>query len=320
VGRGRFAACLLAASFALLPAVARADDHGAQAEQLFERGRALFDAGRVDEACATLGESETLEPAVGTLGLLAACHERQGHAAAAFSEYLAAADLARARADDREAFARARAAAIAPSLAYLAIRVVEPVAGLTVTRDGVPIAPASLGREVVIDPGPISVAASAPEHRRFVTALAIAAGEHVTLEIPRLAPSPRAALVARASTRDAPAPSWLGPRRVLAIASAGVGLAGLGIGTAYGVSAIHHADASRVDCDSHDRCGPGGGALRDRARSEAMVSTLGFGVGLAGVAAAAALVLTEPRAPRTHVALAPSIGPRGGGASLFGRF
>ena len=48
------------------------------ADALFNEGTALLKAGKLDEACGKLAESQSTEPAIGTLGLLAYCHEQSG--------------------------------------------------------------------------------------------------------------------------------------------------------------------------------------------------------------------------------------------------
>ncbi len=50
----------------------------ARAEEAFERGRALMDAGRTKEACGSFAESVALEPAVGSEMNLGACLEKLG--------------------------------------------------------------------------------------------------------------------------------------------------------------------------------------------------------------------------------------------------
>src|SRR5437870_2330149 len=59
-----------------------------EAERLFEKGKAEFQAKTYADACEDLASSERLEPTVGTLGLLAACHEAQQRLATAYREYL----------------------------------------------------------------------------------------------------------------------------------------------------------------------------------------------------------------------------------------
>ena len=105
---------VLAAACAILAVstFARADackKHSAEAEALFEQGRKLYDAGRYEEACERLEGSQRIEPSVGTLGLLAACFERQGRLASAWERYIETATRARVCGDKRGVFARDRA-------------------------------------------------------------------------------------------------------------------------------------------------------------------------------------------------------------------
>src|SRR6185436_14797586 len=73
--RTRGAAWLLAIAVTSLPGrLAHAGDSKA-ADEHFKRGKELLARGRVAEACAELATSDALDPSVGTLGLLAACHE-----------------------------------------------------------------------------------------------------------------------------------------------------------------------------------------------------------------------------------------------------
>src|SRR5437660_1146046 len=86
--RRRVAAALAALPLALALAhttTAFADD--TEGERTFRQGRALMLEGRFDEACPLLEESQRLEPHVGTLLNVAACHERQGRVGSAWVEY-----------------------------------------------------------------------------------------------------------------------------------------------------------------------------------------------------------------------------------------
>src|SRR5262245_38471557 len=98
-------------------------DATAPAEALFQEGRSLLIAGKVDEACPKPEESQRLDPAAGTLLALALCHERQGKLAKAWAEFV---DIeGRSRRDgraDREQMARQRAEALRPRLSTLTLR------------------------------------------------------------------------------------------------------------------------------------------------------------------------------------------------------
>src|SRR6185436_984215 len=80
-------------------ALAQAGDPAA-AEALFAAGRAAFDAGDYDSACAKFAESQRLDPAAGTLTNLAACNERRGRLASAWENWREALSLLRSD-DDR---------------------------------------------------------------------------------------------------------------------------------------------------------------------------------------------------------------------------
>src|SRR5262249_26152099 len=66
----------------------------ALAKVLFEEGRKSMAEGKIDEACAKLGQSYAMDPALGTLLNLAVCHDKQGKSASAWAEFRTAADLA----------------------------------------------------------------------------------------------------------------------------------------------------------------------------------------------------------------------------------
>ncbi len=97
-----------------------------------------------------------------------------------------------------------------------------------------------------------------------------------------------------------------------------VGVAGLGVGTAFGVVAI--SDKSSAHCDSSNACDAG--PLND-AKSAATVSTVGLIAGGALLAGGVALVLSAPKGdkPEARAAslkLAPLVGARDGGLPLAG--
>jgi hypothetical protein len=110
-----------------------------EAERLFDEGKARYEAGQIEQACELLGRSNRLDPAVGTLGLLGACHERQGKIATAWEEYRETAERARAIGDaEREQYARDRALALEAKIPTITL--VAP-SDVTVSRNGAPVAP-----------------------------------------------------------------------------------------------------------------------------------------------------------------------------------
>lgn len=129
---------------------AHADE--SQAERLFREGRALLLDGRFDEACPMLEQSQKLEPHVGTLLNLAACHERQGKVGSAWVEYQKALTAARAEGQaERAQLAEQRIVALEPRVPWL--RISSALDDATLTLDGGEIARVAWGQEMPVDPG-----------------------------------------------------------------------------------------------------------------------------------------------------------------------
>jgi tetratricopeptide (TPR) repeat protein len=294
-------------------AAAEARPHGSTpAEGLFLEGRALYDAGRFEEALRKLAESRRLEPRVGTEGLLASCHEQLGQLATAYRHYINAARLARAESDPRARFAVERAAALEPRVPRLRIRAARPAPGLWITRDGARVPAAELDRDLLIDPGLASIVAGAPGRHAFRASIRLDPGARVVVDVPELVP------VEKATAEERAAPAG----RALGLTAGALGVMGVGVGAGFGVAALVKQGASDELCDAHDRCSPAGGALRDEARIAANIATTGFVIGVVGLGTGAAILLLvpEPAAPAKGARILPLAGPAIAGAALHGRF
>ncbi len=292
------AARAFAGSLALLTVsgVAGAQPRG-EAEDLFRRGRALYDEGKLAEACDALGRSEALDPGVGTLGLLAACEEKRGLLARAHADFVETARLAHAAGDKREAYAAERAAALAPRVPHLVIRVDAARPPIRVTRAGQVVPADRLGTDLLVDPGPFEVVATAADGREFRSALVAAPGQRLEVVIPAFA------------TQDAPVahPVEHPVARALAWVTGGLGLVGVGVGAGLGVHAISENNSS-MTCAPAPTC-----PARDAAYAAANGSTAAFAVGVAALGASAVLfVVSRPSASPVAVTIAPSVAGRGG--------
>jgi hypothetical protein len=181
----------------------------AQAEALFNEGRALFDANRLDEACGRLAESQGIEPSVGTLGLLAACHEKQGHLVAAFREYVETAMQAVACGDEREAFAWNRAADLKLKLPHLRIDHSDHDAVIELRRGSVIVPQRTIGEDIVVDPGRIDISVRAPGKAEFRSIVELAEGARVRVIVPPLGPAKTAPRLAAKFSLEALLPAAL---------------------------------------------------------------------------------------------------------------
>ncbi|MBS2014158.1 MAG: tetratricopeptide repeat protein [Deltaproteobacteria bacterium] len=278
------------------------------AEAAFAEARALMQKGRFEEACPKLEASQSLDPALGTLLNLGECYERVGKTASAWLRYREAAAIALEKGQrERETIARGRIAALEPRLCKLAIRVAEQ-REITVTRDGATVLRAAYGIPVPVDPGRHVIEATGGGEAPFSTEVEVRASrpegacELTTVEVPvlgtsRPAPAPAVAfqpIVLPPPEAPSPSPSsrW-GGLHTLAVVSAGLGVVGLGIGSAFGLSASSTKSDADAGC-APAGCTAGSKALLADAGSAADASTVAFTVGAAFLVAGVVLWVVSP--------------------------
>jgi hypothetical protein len=332
-------AALLALATSSLPALAR-DADAAAAEALFDEARRLLAAGDVKAACPKFAESYRLDPALGALLNLAACHEKEGRVATAWSEYHdAQAQAQKAKDEKRAAYARKQAAALEPRLPRLAVAVTETPSGFAVTRNGAPVGEASYGMSLPIDPGPQDLAATAPGRERWTKRITLAEGARLRLVVPDLVVSKEEPTVAAkpSSKRGEASSSTLLPpvepepppdapsngQRAAGFAVGGVGLAALVAGGVFaGLTAGQKASADE-HCASK-LCDPVGLDSIATAKTYAWIADISFGAGGALVLVGGILALTAKpaSAPASAGALRvlPVVGNRSGGVVVGGSF
>ncbi len=106
-----------------------------------------------------------------------------------------------------------------------------------------------------------------------------------------------------------------GGRLWLSLGLAGLGAAGLGVGAGFGVAARSARDRSNDGpCNASDHCTPDGLSLRHDAISDALVSTVAFGVGIAAIGACAVVTFALPHGAGNPVTVSPAPVAGGGGA------
>jgi hypothetical protein len=188
---------MLAAAAAMVlistaPRSALAGGDAATAEALFRSGVDKLKKGDAAGACDDLKGSTDIDPSPGTQINLGLCSEKQGKLASAWAWYLSASGLAEQRGQkERAENAKKDADRIAPQLHKLVIKVSTQPEGLTITRDGTALPPATYGREVPVDPGPhvIEVAAKGKKPIK-VTVNTDATPGAQTWEVPTLEDAP----------------------------------------------------------------------------------------------------------------------------------
>jgi len=309
----------------------------AVAQGLFDEGKRLMQAGKYDEGCPKLVESQRLDPAGGTLLVIALCHEGQGKTATAWAEFGEA--LGQARRDhrsDREAAALEHIKAIEPKLTRLRIVVNGKTEGLEVRRDGARVGEAQWGTPLPVDPGDHTFEARAPFKKTWFQSLPVK-GEGATIDVtipplaedvaPAVVAAPAAGTTGTTGTAAGQAPpagtrldqdsgSDRSTRLTWAAIVGGVGVVATGVGVAFGASA-----ASQWS-DAHKAC-PNAHCTNDADRQKGIdagktadVSTVFFLVGGAALATGIVLWVTAPSAHDVHVA--PAMGRDSGGLVLGG--
>jgi hypothetical protein len=308
--RRAWAAVVLGLLFAASPA--RAQSSAARAQALFDDGVAALDRKEYATAIEKLSESARLEPGVGVRLYLAEAEERAGLLASAWAEFVAAESLARQTPTkenlERAELAKKRAAALAPRLATLAITVAARPEGLRVVRDDAEVAAAEWDSPFPVDRGRHVVRATAPGKRSWSSTVDVLRdADRVRVVVPALEDEPA---VAQAPTADSPPPPVAdsgGSSRIVPLVLGGVGLAALGVGTAFGIATLSKASDVKAMCPAYPTCDP---AQRDAVTSSntsaqhtATVSTVALVVGV--VAVGAAVVLWISGSPGVSAAAAP---------------
>jgi hypothetical protein len=308
------------------------------AEALFEDARSLVAAGNYAEACPKFAESERLGPSVSTLLNLANCWEKVGRTATAWATYREAASAANASGrKDYLATALKHADGLAPKLARLTVTVSQPAPGLQVKRDGVVVESAEWGTGIPVDTGSHSIEASAPGRKSWQVALDVAQdGAQAAVTVPVLeeapvepaapsAPLPTAAVPATApATPQTPdetnAAGGGGTQRAIGGVVAGLGVVGLGIGTAFAIIAKSKYNDSKANgqCPTDPNvCNAVGVSERNDARTDGNIATVAFSAGAAALVAGGVIWLTAGHA--MHLASAPiEVSPTLGGVMARG--
>lgn len=286
-------------------------------------------AGRYAEACTKFADSQRLDPGVGTILNLAACYEKNGQTASAWSAYRAAAAAARDKGQSaREKAARESVSRLEPGLLKVIVTVTpQPDAdALTVTLDGTAIPPGLRGIPTPVDHGTHRLEASGPGKKPWSIAFTVN-GATTPVLVPVLDVAPVQVQPEGTKPPVTAPPSGAEPRdgksqRAVALIVGGVGIVGVGVGSAFGLMAKSSDDKADPLCSSSDHCTDEGKSLINSAHSKATVATVAFSIGGAGLLGGAILWLTAPRAQErgASVAVVPTFGPDGAGLFAKGSF
>jgi hypothetical protein len=331
--RAPFGPAILAISLLFAGPEALAQGDKAAAETLFQAGITLMGQGKYAEACPKLAESQRADPSSGTLLNLGSCYEKTGRPASAWATFKEAAALARSQGQtDREATANGRIAALEPTLSTLRIDAGD-MPGMVVKRDGLEVGRGSLGVPIAVDPGEHVITAAAPEHEEWKATVTVGPNADTkAVTVPPLRKKAERIFGISAGggadgSGDPAEPRSGSGLRTAAFVTGGVGLAAIGVGAIFGGLALGDQGDADALCPAK-KCNARGQELVDSASTKALVSTLGFGLGLAAVGAGVTLYFIgssaqktdEPAEEAPSAKVVPWMGATGGGLVAIGRF
>jgi len=299
---------LCAALVAMLSSVGHADEAAeniAAARTLGIQGVQLADAGKCPEAIEKLTRAEALHHAPTILSRLGECQVNVGEVVNGTENLnmVVREELpASAPKVFREAQKRAKKVlnAAMPKIAYLTIRVTPSEVKANVSVAGKAVPAALLGAERPTDPGTHQVSAAAEGYKPASATITLGEGAHQELSlllekdssaVSALPASTSGALVTTHAIQDEAVAPTDKQSKAPALLAFGVGGAGLIVGGITGALALRKAsDCPNKVCESQSDL--------DSAKTMATISTIGFSVGVAGVAVGTILWLTGSSSDR----------------------
>lgn len=280
------------------------------AEALFRSGRDAMKRGDWDTACARFSSAHQLDPkSPGPLLNLAQCEESRGHVVAAHDAFVSTLLLLPPE-DERASLAKERAAALFKRIGRVVFdRAASAPADTWVSQANQRL---PLGVEIRSHGTSLDVVVGADGFAARRLQIVPREGELVHVEV-----EPGERLVSTAAPTTLA--SGTNSMRTWAIAFGSLGALGLAAGATTGILAADRANTIRDHCDDAGSCDGEGMRAVSSGRDFSTASTISFGVGAVGIAAAVVLFLRAPSKPGPRSAwLSPVY--RGNAYGIAGQF
>ena len=209
------------------------------------------------------------------------------------------------------------------------------VSAVKVSVDGRSIAERLDGSPLQVDPGEHTFVFTTPEKASVTQTFVIKEAEkerreRIVLASPSapaapLAPSPDGALSSTPPPGGEAPAGGLGTQRILGLVAGGVGVAGIAVGSVFGVMTLSEGSQQQTACASSTNCPHPTQAASDHSTGETdrTLSTVGFIAGGVLLAGGAVLFFTARHPESTAAArlvFVPSVGPGGGALLVKGMF
>jgi hypothetical protein len=323
----------LAIAFPVSSACADGTDK-AKAEAFACAASKFVQHGDYDQGCALYAESARVDPSARRILKVAECNERRGLIATAWITASEARDMAEVRNEPTLArVAQKRGTRLETKLGRIEIDLAAgaDVEGLEIRRDGLVVSRALYNVAVAADPGPHVVSVSAPGRHPWSAEIGLSPGKMtVKVVVPALEGETGAG--ARGPLRSLPSkpPAALvegergAAQRRIAWVVGGVGVAGLAVGTYFGLRAQStHAELADGPCNT-GTCVPSATGQLDTFRAQSTAATVFFTMGAAAVIGGLVTYFTAPPAKpadeRPSLRLAPTVAPGIAGVTAVGKF
>jgi hypothetical protein len=271
-----------------------------EAQQRFDEGRALVNAGRPADAIPKFLASIAIEPTTSALINLADAYERIGKIASAYHRFREVERLTRETDSLRSEEARKRADALSQRLPKVLLR-----GGADVERvliDGAVVDRATWGEPLTYDPGPHALVLERKDGVRVDRVIELAPAMQTDVVLDSVVPSSAPI----AATPVPPPHQGRSAARTVGIVIAGVGGASLVTGGVLGVLALGAASDLKAACATYPSCPPERRgelvALDDDAHTFGNLSTITLVAGAALVGLGTVLYLTRTPGGRAAAA------------------
>ncbi len=312
----------------------------AKAVELFNEAKKLMDTGKYTDACPKLEAAKGHDPSAdGVVLRLAACYEKVGKWASAWSHYVESVSRAE-KSGNKERLNVAKKGVVdtQAKLSRVTVKVAAgaKTTGFVVTWDGKDLAEGEWNSALPVDPGDHTLTANAPGFVQYSTTVTVgASAESKSVEVPKLTPQPSAAPSSAGSSVPSTSPSVVaqvppttGPVPTDKPSSKAPAIVALTTGSVLvlgGVATYMFGVRSARD-DYFDTCAKQitpnceNDAGKSKVRLLEGISYGAIGLGLVGVGAGIYLLATgkSGEEKRATVAMAPTVG--GAVVTLGGRF
>ena len=295
-----------------------------KADEVFKQAKKLMAEKKYAEACPKFEKSYQMDPGIGGQLNVGKCYEEWGKLGKAYHAYTEALKKAEDANDNRAEKIKKLVATLEPQVPRLVIHVPPDAdtAGLQVAIDGVSVTLEDLANPQLVDPGPkqVEYALGSGARKTKIVPVERSGTSEITLDLPKTKAKPEkpdhgdVAVVKPPPHHEEPevVDNTGHGQRVAGLVIAGVGVAGMAVGSYLALSArSKYNDALSTHCmDMTNACDAQGLTDTHDARSQANTATIIFAIGGAATAAGIVVYLVAPKSASNEHAfyLVPTLG------------